>query len=95
MTTTYHSKKQAIETGILYARGRVDVEAKKVSEEEMTSGLSMLSPELAKGFGESSNVLEVYEVENSKGKMVRFGVSPFRSGWNLWFIADNGMMMRA
>ncbi len=94
MTTTYPSKKVALEMAVYYATGEHKAEPKLISKEKFTSGLSMLSPEMSKGFGETDDTLEVYEVLNSKGEMARFGINRFRDGWNLWIIADNGMMMR-
>ncbi len=74
----------AISSGVYYATGDSEKTPKFMGEEKMRSGLEMLSPELAKGFGEKEkNVLYTYEIENRNGELARFGVSRFRDGWNL------------
>jgi len=95
MTRTYPSKESAISMGVYYATGDSKGTPTLKEEKAYRSGLAMLSPEMAEGFGEKPEPMYVYEIENSKGDMATFGVSKFRDGWDLWLInPETGMMLR-
>jgi len=95
MTTTYPTEKTAIKMGVYFATGSRDGEPTFVEEQEMTTALSEMMPEMAKHFGDQPvKKVKVYEIVNSKGGKAQFAVGPFRDGYELWLIGPGGMMLR-
>lgn len=80
MTSKFPTKEAALHMGIYYARGQNDLEPKDLKRvDDMTINQ----------FGHTFSV-EVYEVENSKGKKGQLGIENFRDAYALWLITPEG-----
>lgn len=84
MTTTYGSKSQALARGCYYAG---------VGKEALY-GITHTPIQITGVLGEDPREAELYTLKNRDGADVTFAVSKFRSGFDLWIVADNGMMIR-
>jgi len=84
MTRKFGSKEAALNMGIFYARGKLDLKINDLKRVDAFVG----------NIGSLNSESEVYELLNSKGETCRISVSPFRDGWDLWLIAPNGYAVR-
>ena len=95
MTTTYPSEEAALHAAAYFATGDSSKELTYIGEQEGATMLSAILPEIAEGFGDKpKKTLKIYEIENVNGEMVKFGIGPFRDGYELWLINSDGMMLR-
>ena len=88
MTTLYSSKQSAVESGIFYARGVVDIPFETLTFQKETVR-HPLDDE-----GKYDLVGEKCVVENDEGKQVDIVVTPCGQGFHLWLCID-GACLRA
>jgi len=80
----YDSKEQALAMGCYYAG---------VGKEAL-EGIAPRQGQISGVLGGEPQEAEFYTIKNKNGEDATFAVSRFRSGFDLWLVAANGMMMR-
>lgn len=77
MSTTFHSKQEAIKMGLFYC-GRNDIDVSDLEKLD-TVNISQF------GFVHDEKT-DFYEITASNGNKVHLGIEPFRNGFCLWLI---------
>ena len=83
MTTKFPTREVALQTGIHYVRGKVDIEIEDLRKIE--GDINQFGVPLG---------ADIYELENAKGEKAIIAVSPFRDGYDLWLCAPSGICVR-
>jgi len=94
MTRKFSSKEEALQLGIFYCRGKVDL---KISELERVKGQTISQMDFA-DLRHKPAEAEIYALLNSNGQKVMIGVTKdFEEDcWYLWLIdPKSGMALRA
>lgn len=87
MTTTYPSKKSALETGIFYVRGKVDISVESLKLEKTKVGNILAEKE------EDFIEAEKCTIKSASGKRVELVVSPYNGEFHLW-LCVGGVCLR-
>jgi hypothetical protein len=87
MSTEYDSKQSALQTACFFAGVKFEdtiIPAPAIKEKYHPLDDEHKYPE----------EVEVYTIKNKDGKDATFAIGKFRSGFDLWIVGDNGMMVR-
>jgi len=93
MTTRFSDKKTALEKGIFFCRGKVDVPIEKL---QRVKGYAISQMDFA-DLKHKPAKAEIYQLTNSRGQKIMIGVTQdFEEGcWYLWLIdPESGMALR-
>ena len=83
MSNFFETKKAALRAAIGWTGGSRD----QLNKEANTIQLEQ--------FGSYVGDAEVYTIPNLHGENARFGIVKEPRGWTVWFIGDNGVVIRA
>jgi len=83
MSNFFESKETALKMAIYWSGGPRD----KLKKEDELLGIEQ--------FGSFIGNAEVYNIPSLNGELARFGIVQEPRGWTVWFIGDNGIVIRA